>query len=1377
MSGFDVEGVFTSEGNNLIGTRGSAVGFVDGFNSDIVGSNAQRLDPALSALQDNGGPTFTHALLAGSLAIDAGDNTDGDATDQRGATRPTDTTSDIGAFEIVTPTISISDISQVETNSGTTVFEIVVSLSNANVDEVTVDFETSNGTAVAGIDYAFTTGTVTFSPGETTQIIEVIVNGDTVVEDHETFFVNLFNAVGAQIADNQSLGTILNDEAGISISDVTLMEGPVGTTTNFNFNVTLASPVASVVTVDLQTMDGSATLVDGDYVQLPLQTITFNPGETSKMVTVVVNGDTAIEADETFTVELSNQSANATILDATGTGTIENDDFALLSISDVTLTENFGGATTSFTFTVSLSQAAGVPVSVLASTADGTATSGSGDYNAFTNVPINFTAVETQKTITVTVNSDAFTMEGNETFFVNLSNAVNANIADGQGVGTIVENGIVVTTLNDIVNPGDTFTSLREAITQANGTPGTDNIILLPGTYDMAITGANENGNATGDFDILDDVNIFGQGTGTTIIDAHGIDRIFHGGNGVAINLSNMQLINGDADDGGALFTQGPTTLNQLIFRDNNADFLGGAIVSAGQLDISDAQFLNNHAGFQGGAIYQYQDTATVTRTTFTENMSDGRAGAVYVDAAATFNVSQSLFNSNAAGSRGGAIYNAGVASSTNVTYSGNHAASRGGAIFNTGTLDVLNNTLTLNTADQSGGGISNDSAVIPTAMVTLVNTIVAGNSGALGNDDLGGAYNTDGLSFNNLIGNIGAATGLTDGVNGNIVGSLVSPVDPKLGILLDNGGPTKTHTLLFGSLAIDAGRNSSAPVVDQRGLTRVVDGNLDTIATVDIGAVELQSPPPAPLFGTGGDASIAEEQTNIQITVVKERTVVSSDGHTFALPANADWIHEWDSFWVEVWVDTASGFGISDVLTNIAYNTAYFTATSVEFGSNFTFNRTAVIDDEAGMVRNLGGSTIQSNVGGTGHALLARIKFESLAGDQVEVDPNDLIIKPLQLGLEVQNTEIDIMGVGEVTANVGALPQTDLYPVIYDVNDDDAINFRDLTYFASVYNQEVYSSSSAFTSIMDYNKNGQVDFRDLTFLASNYGKQKSGNTQIIFPANFGQTWIGTSLDVVSGDDSIGQVIEAAVNTWETALGLEEPLQVDVIVRDFGTAQLGSGQTTDYNADGIPVGGRVVIDDDANGLGWHVDVTDLPTGGGYDLYTVLLHEIGHVLGFTRYFSGFNSLVETNGSGDLVFVGSDFSVALDASGLHIDDPALPNDLMNDTLDPGVRKTPSDISVQMLLEAYASAQITAGSGGGASPIYGTNSSTSVVAEPVLIQSPEAAQAFVAESTVGFVAPAAIKTSEEDGVLSQIQRGSTFDVIQPLVFEQTTEADELD
>ena len=1559
QSGADVVGVFTSAGHNLIGTNDSATGFIDGFNDDIVGSNAQRIDPAVSPLQDNGGPTVTHALLVGSRAIDAGDNTDGVVVDQRGALRPTDTTSDIGAYEVVTPSISIADINQLETNSGTTVFEILVSLSNATVDEVAVEFETSNGTAIAGDDYEFTTGIVTFSPGETTQTIEVIVNGDTTVEDYETFFVNLYNAVGATIADNQSLGTIQNDDAEVQINNVEIDEGPVGTTSDLVFTVSLTYPVEGVVTVDYQTADGTATLSDLDYVEQTLQTITFLLGQaTSQTVAVVVNGDSNIEPDETFDVELSNATNTvgaANILTPVGVGTIKNDDLALLSVSDVSLTEDFDmGATTTFNFEVSLSQATSSNVTFYISTVDGSGVgiaaavagpSSPDDYLGFSNVMYTINAGDLSVIVPVTVYTDSILPEDNESFTLEITPTggamapVNAGIADGVGVGTIIEDGIVVNTLLDIVNPTDAFVSLREAITMANNNPGLDNIILLPGEYDIAIPGANDDGNISGDFDILDDINIFGQGSDVTSIDANGIDRIFHTGNGDSLNLSNIELKNGDASDGGAILAQGPTTLSQVIFRDNQADFWGGAIVSIDTLDISDAQFLNNHAGFQGGALYQYQNTATITRATFNDNTSDGRAGAVYGASPATFYVSESSFNNNVAGSRGGAIYsegftlstfntfsenhagsrggaifsagalniqdttlimnsadqsgggiyheggnsflststfsansagvhggaiyndgtldmarnflslntagqsggaiyntgdivstgttlsensagvhggaifndsdavdgtldfeyttlsqntaaqsgggvyNKGASEFTNTTFSANHAGVRGGAIYNDGTLELLYNTLTLNTADQWGGGISNS----VTNTVTMVNTIVAGNSAVIGNDDLDGDYSPIlgppvVASQYNLIGNIGMATGLTNGVYSNIVGTSASPIDALLDVLADNGGSTLTHKLLPGSPAIDAGLLDDGnlidpfPLFDQRNQARPVNGSGLVDPLADIGAVEFLPPPPPPLYGTKGDVALAVENTSIQLSVVTDQTAVANDGHTAALPADAQWIHEWDSFWVEVWVNTASGLSISDVLTEIAYNSDYFTATSVEYGSIFGTNTTAIIDDAAGVIRNLSGSTEQADVGGTGHALFARIKFESLAGDQVDVDPTDLTVGPLDLGLEVRETKIEISDVGEVDANVGELPQTDLYPVIYDVNDDDVINFRDLMFFASVYSQDVYSSSSDFVTVMDYDKSGRVDFRDLTLLAANYGKQKDGNTQVNFPANFGQKWIGTSLEVASGDDSISQVIEAAVDTWETALDLEEPLEVQVIVRDFGTAQLGSGQTTEYSVDGIPVAGRVVIDDDANGLGWHVDVVDLPAGTGYDLYTVLLHEIGHVLGFTRYYSGFGNLIETAGNGDLTFVGSDFSVALDAAGYHVEDPAYADDLMAATLDPGVRKTVSDLDVQMLLEAYENAGPASGPGSSA-PVFGTNIEPTQEAEPVLVQSFEAAKVFVEQSTVDVVAPAAIKKTEEDSSLVTIRQSATFDAIQPSLIEQGTPFEPVD
>jgi hypothetical protein len=1420
VSGVDLVGGFTSGGHNLIGSSESATGFADGFKGDIVGSSLQRIDPFLSPLQDNGGPTWTHALLQGSRAIDAGDNTDGVGTDQRGADRPTDDTSDIGAFEIVTPTISISDVSQVEDNNGVdTRFQFVVTLSNPNVDDVTVNYYTTNGTATAGEDYDFTTGTVHFSAGETTQIIEVVVHGDTDPEAYETFFVNLFNASGAAISAvaGKGTGTIENDDAEITIYDAPQQkEGSDGTTTNFVFNVELTHPVAGDVTVYYSTADITAvggtnsTVAGTDYISQTSESITFVEGVWQQTITVEVIADTEIEGNETFKVVLGSVdvsgTVNAVIDDGEGIGTIENDDQNFATISNATMVEPPNGSGPAFmTFQIHLSHA--VPTGAGSYTIDvttmsdlsglgiaglptdlATATAGI-DYGALSSLPVTFAEGEDTKTVTVAINGDASVEYPPEFFYVviDTSDPITILDQDKYAIGTIVDasTGLVVTTPDDQLDLSDTMAgfdpndlSLREAIQLINNGVGSyDTIILSDEVYHIAAGSANENGNASGDFDILADMTIIGLGAGLTIIDADPVgsdlpyDRIFHTAAGVEFNLSNMELRNGTADDGGAIYSQGETTVDNVIFRDNTANFLGGAIVSLSTLNVSDAQFIDNHAGFQGGAIYQYSGTATVERTTFDGNTSDGRAGAIYVSMgdisypAATLDVSQTLFYNNAAGSRGGAIYNEATVNSTNVTYSGNHSGTRGGAIFNAGTLSVIYNTLTENIADQTGGGISNDAG----ATATLVNTIVAGNTGTQGNNDLGGAYVTTD-SRNNLVGDIGTATGLTVG-NGNKMGDSTNELDPLLGALLDNGGPTKTHLLLVGSQAIDGGVTIAGLDVDQRGYVRP----LTTGGTPDIGAVEA-AVAGASLIGTGGDSGVVDEETNIQISVVKNRTTLASDGTTMALPGNLDWVDEWDSFWVEVWVDTANGFGISDVLTNIAYNTAYFSATSVEFSPNFNYNRSVIIDDEAGVVRNLGGSNNKTTVGGTGYALLARIKFESLDTDQVDVDPTDLTLNPLQLGLDIQDTQISVAGVGEVEVNIGALPETDLYPVIYDINDDDVINYRDLTFFAAAYNQNVLNASSAYATALDFNKNGRVDYKDLTLLAANYNKRKGGSSDVVFPTNFGQKWIGTQLEVNSGDDTIDEVVAAAVDTWETALGLTEPLEVQIVVKDFGSSQLGSGQTTEYNVDGIPVAGRVVIDDDANGLGWNVDVTDAPTAGGYDLYTVLIHEIGHVLGFTPYFAGFSSLIETDGSGNKTFVGSDFTVKMDSLAQHIDDPAVGDDLMNDTLDPGVRKSISDLDVKMLLESYAA--VTGGSGSGSSnPIYGTNNvQTSEPAEPTLIQSPEAAQTFVAESTVSLAAPAIITRSKEENADDSLSQTSTFDVIQPSLYEQDLLSDEL-
>jgi hypothetical protein len=240
-----------------------------------------------------------------------------------------------------TPSLSINDLPSIpEGDAGTSTATFTVTLSAASGQTVTVNYATADaGATIADNDYGSTSGTLTFDPGDLIKQIPVTINGDATFEPNEAFFVNLTTPVNATISDNQGQGTIINDDAApptfdITINDVSIVEGNAGTTT-VDFTVSLSNSSAQTVTVDFATSSVSPAIATAgtDYVSSN-GTVTFNPSETSKPVTITINGDTRPEPDETFFVDLSN-AANATITDSRGVGTITNDDGALVVISQL----------------------------------------------------------------------------------------------------------------------------------------------------------------------------------------------------------------------------------------------------------------------------------------------------------------------------------------------------------------------------------------------------------------------------------------------------------------------------------------------------------------------------------------------------------------------------------------------------------------------------------------------------------------------------------------------------------------------------------------------------------------------------------------------------------------------------------------------------------------------------------------------------------------------------------------------------------------------------------------------------------------------------------------------------------------------------------
>jgi len=225
------------------------------------------------------------------------------------------------------PTLGINDVSVGEGESGTTNATFTVTLSAAATSTVAVNYTTLDGTATAGTDYTAASGTLTFAAGETSKSVSVAIRGDASIEPSETFAVILSAASGATLADASGQGTIVNDDVAppilptLSIADVVVTEGNAASTATFT--VTLSAAAAGAVTVNYASADGTAT-AGSDYTAAT-GTLTFAAGETAKAISVAIAGDSVVEPDETFTVDLGVVSG-ATLSDANAQGTIANDD-------------------------------------------------------------------------------------------------------------------------------------------------------------------------------------------------------------------------------------------------------------------------------------------------------------------------------------------------------------------------------------------------------------------------------------------------------------------------------------------------------------------------------------------------------------------------------------------------------------------------------------------------------------------------------------------------------------------------------------------------------------------------------------------------------------------------------------------------------------------------------------------------------------------------------------------------------------------------------------------------------------------------------------------------------------------------------------------
>jgi hypothetical protein len=233
------------------------------------------------------------------------------------------------------PQLGISDASVNEGDSGANNATFTISMDKTADRAVTVDYATSDGSAMAPDDYQSTNGTATIPAGETRTTVNVPVSGDTTVEPDEQFDVDLSQPQNASVGDGSATGTITNDDAeqpppsstSVSINDTSVSESNGGTAAE-RFTVSLDQPSNGVTTVHYATDAARGTAESTSDYTPETGTVTFQNGEQSKIVSITVNGDKSFEPDENLWVHLSNAAGggNPEITDANGKGAIVNDD-------------------------------------------------------------------------------------------------------------------------------------------------------------------------------------------------------------------------------------------------------------------------------------------------------------------------------------------------------------------------------------------------------------------------------------------------------------------------------------------------------------------------------------------------------------------------------------------------------------------------------------------------------------------------------------------------------------------------------------------------------------------------------------------------------------------------------------------------------------------------------------------------------------------------------------------------------------------------------------------------------------------------------------------------------------------------------------------
>gem|GEM_PF-918063 len=887
---------------NLIGNGTGLTGLTNGASGNQVGTGASPIVPALSPLGDYSGPTQTMRPNGNSPVLAAGTAISGTVFDQRGMARTQNAKIDIGAVQLqavwinllsgdgqsgaigapfanplaalvgevngtgfvpgvpVTFTAPTSGPSGLFSNSSTT----ITGLTDSN------GFATEVFTANSALGGPYTVTASATTPDQATPNVDsffqlrnvaaTTVTQLNVAANSSTFGGVPFNVTVTALDQNGNVVTTYGGTVHFATTDpsssavvpanYTFVAGDRGVHTFTNgvtlatsgrFTVTATDTNNSAITAGTASVSVSPSPATHFTVSAPA---TVTQGQTFSVTVTALTANNFVATGYSGTVHFTKSDSgarsfvpsdytfqpndngvhtftNAFVLATTGNQTISVNDIVATAITGTsTIAVNAAATPTHFSVSTPTASASGTRFSFTVTSLDSNNNTTTGYFGT-----IHFTSSDG----TATLSADGTLTSGTGTFTATLNalgsqtitatNTVNSSISGQASVNVPTPTSYVVTNTN---NSG--AGSLADAVAAASIDPNGGAITFsLPNPSTIRVSGTLYLGQS---------MSVTGPGAGALTIDGAHVHTVFVVNSGFTVSMSGIAIQNGSGTglSAGGILNSGTLTLNSCLLQGNvNTSTLGaGGIKNTGSLTVN-----------------QCLIAANVTNT--------GRS----VTAA-------------------GGLFNTGVATLTDTTFYQNLAPTviaAGSAIYNFGgTLTVSNCTIVANSSSLGGGILSSGGSA------TLTNTIASNNFASV-ESDLSGAFSGN----NNLIGAAASLTGITDGLNGNRVGTGASPVDPLLGPLANNGGPTRTALPSVNSPALAAGTTANAPATDQRGFARVVNG------TIDIGAVQFQGVTLAASAGTPQSTAAGTAFATPLTATATENTsgvAVSGVSMTFTAPS-----------------------------------------------------------------------------------------------------------------------------------------------------------------------------------------------------------------------------------------------------------------------------------------------------------------------------------------------------------------------------------------------------------------------------------------------------------------------------------------------------------